>query len=788
MDLFDLSAKITLDSSEYERGLSQASGKLSGFGAKLKTGLANVAKVSAAAIGVASAGVAAIVKSSVDAYADYEQLVGGVETLFSNLEGTVSAAPEVLANAERAYKTAGLSANEYMETVTSFSAALVSSLDGDYSKAAQISDMAITDMADNANKMGTSMESIQNAYQGFAKQNYTMLDNLKLGYGGTKSEMERLLKDAQKITGVKYDISNLSDVYEAIHVVQTEMGITGTTAKEAAATISGSLGMTKAAWENLVRAFGDKDADLSKYFGELVTSAKTAFKNILPVAEQALSGIVDVIAGIAPVIAEELPKLITDLLPGVVSAATSFVGGIVKAIPQIMQSLWDTLVVTITQVGGFKIGKALLNIEEVVKDSAGSWGDAIKTVLGKIDFQKIFDGVADAVNFVADAIKWLSSNADTLIPILSGAAVAAAGLFAVFKGAAIISVVKKAILGVVAAFKAFSLVLMANPIGIVIALLAGLAAALVLLWKKNETFRKNVIKIWTAIRTFFSTTFKAIKKVFSDGWDSIKKNASTKWNEIKNFLSKTWVNIKATATTVWDAIRTTISTAIDKAKSAVTSTIGKLKSSLATAWANIKSTASTMWNNVKSAITAPIETAKATISTTVENIKSALSQAWDNISSTATQAWEGIKSAITKPIEDAKESISKIWDDIVGWFSGDIKLNFKLPTISLGWKNWNTIFGPIDIPWPEIKWEKKALDNPLMFTGATLFGAGEAGDEMLYGRSALMDDIKEAVKGTGRANINITVNAAPGMDENTLADMVARKLQQQLDRRQAVWA
>ena len=222
MNLLDLFVKIGIDDDDLEKGLDKA---------KAAVGVAG--KAMAAAFSAAAAGAVALVKESVDAYANYEQLVGGVETLFSNLEGTISAAPTVLAKANEAFKTAGMSANQYMETVTSFSAALISSLEGDYDKAAEISDMAITDMADNANKMGSSLESLQTAYAGFAKQNYTMLDNLKLGYGGTKEEMERLLKDAERFSGVKYDISNLSDVYEAIHVVQEQMGIAGATAAEA---------------------------------------------------------------------------------------------------------------------------------------------------------------------------------------------------------------------------------------------------------------------------------------------------------------------------------------------------------------------------------------------------------------------------------------------------------------------------------------------------------------------------------------------------------------------------
>ena len=298
MNVFDLYAKIALDKSEYENGLEDASGKTSSFAEKLKTGLATAAKVGAAAIGAASTGIAALTKSSIEGYAEYEQLVGGVETLFKQ------SADVVQQYAANAYKTAGMSANEYMETVTSFSASLLQSLDGDTAAAAEKANLAITDMSDNANKMGTSMEMIQNAYNGFAKQNYTMLDNLKLGYGGTKEEMQRLLDDAEKLSGKKFDLSSYGDIVDAIHVVQTEMGITGTTAKEASTTISGSVSSMKSAWQNLVTGISDENANLEQLVGNFVDSAITAAGNIAPRIEQVLSGIGMLGEKIAPVIAD----------------------------------------------------------------------------------------------------------------------------------------------------------------------------------------------------------------------------------------------------------------------------------------------------------------------------------------------------------------------------------------------------------------------------------------------------------------------------------------------------
>ena len=309
-----------------------------GFGSVVGT----VGKVMAGAAAAGAVAVTGVVKSAVSAFGEYEQLVGGVDTLFKDASSTVQA------NADAAFMTAGLSANEYMETVTSFSASLLQSLGGDTQKAAQVADQAIIDMSDNANKMGTSMESIQNAYQGFAKQNYTMLDNLKLGYGGTKSEMERLLADASKIAGVKFDISSYSDVIEAIHVIQQEMGITGTTSLEASETISGSLASVKAAWQNTLVAISQGDGwDMGVYIENMVDVVNAFAQNIMPVIQQALIGVSKLIQQLAPQIAQALPDLIQQILPSLLEAGVqiiqSLAEGIIQAIPQLMPAITDTI-------------------------------------------------------------------------------------------------------------------------------------------------------------------------------------------------------------------------------------------------------------------------------------------------------------------------------------------------------------------------------------------------------------------------------------------------------------
>lgn len=283
----------------------------------LQSGMGKVASVAQQALGVftgqmmtrAVDALANLGKSALDSVGQLEQNVGGVETLFGD------AADAVIASADRAYQTAGMSANDYMSTVTSFSASLLQSLGGNTEEAAKVADMAIIDMADNANKMGTSMGMIQNAYQGFAKQNYTMLDNLKLGYGGTKTEMERLLADAEKLTGVKYDINNLNDVYQAIHAVQEEMGITGTTAKEAASTLEGSMASAKAAWDNFMNGSGDAD--------QLADAFATAADNIVKNLAEIIPRFAETLPALGGAIVAQIPGLVAAIVPAVLSAGQS---------------------------------------------------------------------------------------------------------------------------------------------------------------------------------------------------------------------------------------------------------------------------------------------------------------------------------------------------------------------------------------------------------------------------------------------------------------------------------
>ena len=355
--LFDLQAVIRLDSDNFENGVKKAEKSGSSLATSLKSGLATAAKVGAAAVGAAATAIGALTTAAVNNYAEYEQLVGGVETLFKNSADTV------MGYAENAYKTAGLSANEYMETVTSFSASLLQSLDGDTKAAASAADMAITDMADNANKMGTSMEMIQNAYQGFAKQNYTMLDNLKLGYGGTKEEMERLLADAEKLSGQEYDISSYADIVDAIHVVQTEMGITGTTAKEAATTIQGSTASMKSAWANLVTGIADDSADFDTLMSNFVDSVVTVGENIIPRIQTTIQGVTQLVSAASKTIVPLVVDTLMQNLPALLTAGVDLVFALVNGI---LDNL-DTVIDCVLQLIDVIVDKLIENLPKLVE-------------------------------------------------------------------------------------------------------------------------------------------------------------------------------------------------------------------------------------------------------------------------------------------------------------------------------------------------------------------------------------------------------------------------------------
>lgn len=405
--IFELFGSIVLDTSGAEKALAKVSkagqkvGSVLGKGFKLAGQAAlQMGKVIGAGVTAGTAAMGKLVSSAMSAYASYEQLEGGVKKLFGE-----DAQKLVMEYARNAYRTAGLSANEYMDTVTSFSASLISSLGKDTVAAAAYADLAITDMADNANTFGTSMEDIQNAYKGFSKQNYTMLDNLKLGYGGTQKEMERLLADASKLSGVKYDISSFADIIAAIHVIQESQNIAGTTAKEASTTISGSIGSVKAAWANLLSGLADGNQDIDQLVGNLTNSVMTAVNNIVPRLQTMAPRLVQAVQTLVSTLGPQLPGIINTILPGMVEAATTLIGGLADVLPDLLGSIIDVLPNVVKQIGG------------ALKKLFPSLLKTFKSLIGKIDFKGLGTAIGSGLKSIVtnlptimqgigSAIKW----------------------------------------------------------------------------------------------------------------------------------------------------------------------------------------------------------------------------------------------------------------------------------------------------------------------------------------------------------------------------------------------
>lgn len=413
MNLLDLFVKISVDTSEVDKNLGDTKEKALSFGDVLKANIAGQAIV--AGVKAVAGAVKNIGEAAIQSYGEYEQLVGGVETLFK------SSADTVMQYAANAYQTAGMSANEYMTTVTAFSASLLQSMGGDTDAAAEKANLAITDMSDNANKMGSSMESIQNAYQGFAKQNYTMLDNLKLGYGGTKEEMQRLIDDANALNAAQgnytnYTIDSYADIVDAIHTVQTEMGITGTTQLEASTTIQGSIASMKAAYENFITGLGDENADMAELITNLLGSTVTVAENLLPVVERILENIGVVVQEKGPEMIEKFVGYAVEKLPKVIELGMkmvlAIVSGLANNLPQIVRSVLDMLATIVeTFVSSLpdivNVGKQIVKglwegikamgswIKEKVTGFFGGIVDGVKGVLGIHSPSRVFAGIGE---------------------------------------------------------------------------------------------------------------------------------------------------------------------------------------------------------------------------------------------------------------------------------------------------------------------------------------------------------------------------------------------------------
>lgn len=634
MDIFKLRATLGLDSSEYEQGLDEAKNTASSVGSVITGGLKTISAIGAAAVGTATTAIGALGMQAVKSYGNYEQLVGGIETLFgtqgmtleeyANKQGKtidevrddyqmLSATEKaVIWDSNQAWKTAGMSNTEYMETVSGFAAALKQSCDT-VEDAGEAANIAVRDMADNSSKMGTSMESIKDAYAGFAKQNYTMLDNLKLGYGGTKTEMERLLADAQELSGVEYDINNLSDVYDAIHVIQDDLGITGTTAKEAMFTLEGSANATKAAWQNVVTAIAG-GGDLQGAFDGLIESVFGGedggglLNNVIPIIETTMEGIGSFLGQAAPYITEQIPALISAILPTAISLGTELLSTIVTtlfaALPELLtnmsgliqEGLGSVLTTIDDAISNSEFGQSWESIKssvtsavdgikssfDTLAQAAKPITDAISSVVSKFqEYVDSGDAANDATTLLTDAITligegislaieglasfietgiefvdWLTSgsdSADIFLAALTGVATIIGLITAALEAQAIAAAAHQAIMLAVQAATnlvtiaqtALNAVMALNPFTIVALAIAGLVAALIYLYNNNETVKNAIDTAWQTIVSVVTTAIQTVEQVF---------------NDIAQAISDIWNNITTTITTIVNNIITFITT------------------------------------------------------------------------------------------------------------------------------------------------------------------------------------------------------------------------------------
>lgn len=749
MDVFQLLGTIAINNSQAVRSLNEASQAGEQAESRLgnafkKIGGAAVAVGKAVGTAMVAGGVAVtgLVTKSVQSYADYEQLVGGVETLFGESAG------KVIDYADMAYKTAGMSANEYMETVTGFSASLLQSLGGDTEAAAEKANMALIDMSDNANKMGSDLESIKNAYGGFAKQNYTMLDNLKLGYGGTQEEMKRLLADAQAISGVQYDISSYGDVVDAIHVIQENMGIAGTTAKEASSTISGSLGMVKASWGDLLTAMSGDGWDLGLFIDKFVDSAEIAITNLLPVISTALAGVVQLIDQVAPIIIEKIPEILNQLLPVVVGAATNLLTGLANAIPGAISVLMEALPALIE--GLQTIVNALIEALPGVMQSLMS---ALPTLLPML------------IDALVSMIVTLTTNLPQIIqPIIDN--------------------LPQIVMSIVTALINNLPMLIEGTVTLIVGLVNAIPQIVVPLIEMMPEIIKmlvmaivdsapllvdSFVNIWNSINIAIDEVVNAIIELVGKLWDWCVEYVGPVLEQYKTIIQN-----------AWNAVKTAISNAMNAVKTAITN-----------AWNNVKDTTSNVWNGIKSGIQNTWNGIKSGVSNAINGVKSTVSSVWNSIKSTTSSVWNGIKSAIETPINKARDLVKSAIDKIKGFFDFDFKWpKMPMPHFGIspsGWKISDLLEG--SIPKLSIDWYAKAMENPMVMNGPTVFGfnpmtnsfmaGGEAGSEVVSGTNTLMTMISQAVASQNggvisylQQLISMLADYLPGIIENMGRDIV----------------
>lgn len=756
-----------------------------------------VGKGLAVAGAAAATAVTALVSKSVGAFADYEQLTGGVETLFgaggrsveeyaqsvgksvSDIQGKydslMSAQNAVLENANKAYMTAGMSANEYMDTVTGFSASLISSLGGDTNKAADYANSALVDMSDNANKMGTDMESIKNAYQGFAKQNYTMLDNLKLGYGGTQEEMKRLLSDAEKLTGQRYDISSFADITQAIHAIQTQMDITGTTAKEASTTISGSWGSLKAAFENTLVGLTTGGEMFDQSLDALVDSAKTFGQNVIPAITGALSGVGSLIESLAPVIVAELPSMVSDILPHLVSATKSLVTGLISQLPALgkavldaIPSIFDGMTDVIGESSVGKLKGSFEGLKNTITDTFSNIGPMLK------DFCE--GGISTFCDALSTAMD-LASGAISVIEALSPVIGAVAGAIITYKGAVLLwnaaETAKNVVMGIsTAAQWALNVAMTANPIGIVIVAIGALVGAFIVLWNKSEGFRNFWINLWEKVKAIVTSAWEGIKAGFEkikNGISAVKEKVSTMWNGVKEKTSE-----------LWGGVKNAVSEKLNNIKSAYDAHGGGLKGATFAAIEGVKEYYRTGYDAINQLTGGKLGEVVNAVGEKMEVVKGKFSEAFGNVKNTVMTIFENIKNGITEKISAAVNKVKEIFGSIADKVSdvwGKIKGIIKAPKIVQ--KGTVSIAG-VSTPIPKLGLEWNAKGG--IMTRPTAFGyangkvqmGGEAGAEAILPLRTFWNNLSQYIAESNKGGntitneIKIVINA-----DNKTADEIA---------------
>ena len=784
---------MNLNASGFARGIKSVIGSVKNMNESMKDATNSATKMSSVMKGIGSSAikvgkglavagaaaataVTALVSKSVGAFADYEQLTGGVETLFgaggrsveeyaqsvgksvSDIQGKydslMSAQNVVLENANKAYMTAGMSANEYMDTVTGFSASLISSLGGDTNKAADYANSALVDMSDNANKMGTDMESIKNAYQGFAKQNYTMLDNLKLGYGGTQEEMKRLLSDAEKLTGQRYDISSFADITQAIHAIQTQMDITGTTAKEASTTISGSWGSLKAAFQNVLVGLTTGGDMFDQSLDALINTAVTFGQNIIPAIKGALSGVGYLIEGLAPVIGETIPPLINDLAPtlanSAVSLISSLVNGLTQNATQFSECLSNIIIV------------AVAGISTVVPQLL----DAASKIVSNL-MQGLTNSMPQIVNGAVTLIEGLVNGLVNNIPLLIMGAVQLVTSLAnglIENLPRIIDAGVNLITGIVSASYSMMPQIIQNGMQLVVNLAVGLVRAIPQLIVALPRITGAIVKGFKSVN-WFDLGLQLIKSI----WEGIKSIGSEMWNGVKEKTSE-----------LWGGVKNVVSEKLNNIKSAYDAHGGGLKGATFAAIEGVKEYYRTGYDAINQLTGGKLGEVVNAVGEKMEVVKGKFSEAFGNVKNTVMTIFENIKNGITEKISAAVNKVKEIFGSIADKVSevwGKIKGIIKAPKIVQ--KGTVSIAG-VSTPIPKLGLEWNAKGG--IMTRPTAFGyangkvqmGGEAGAEAILPLRTFWNNLSQYIAESNKGGntitneIKIVINA-----DNKTADEIA---------------